>query len=112
VAELELLDEEPVMEIDLAHERRRLASAFEDEQLLSTGIGRRFRELLVRQVPTAIIADLIAFNFLEDMDLKQSLLADCDVRRRVCRTVDAFKSLHSLLPATSPVDYCKNPSLN
>lgn len=112
VAELAPLRERPAMEIDLADERRRLASLFDDERLLATGIGRKFRELLAGPVPTTRIADLIAFNFIEDVQLKQCILADGDVRRRVGRVVDAFESLHSALQAAAPVSRCADPSLN
>ena len=112
VAKLEPLVELPVMEIDLANERRRLSDLFDDGRLLATGIGRRFRELLAAPIPTADIADLIAFNFLEDVQLKQSLLAEGDVRRRVGLIVDAFESLHSVLQAAVPVDFLKEPGMN
>jgi hypothetical protein len=94
VAELQPLAEEPVIEIDLAD------------------IGRRFHEMLAGPIPTAIIADLVAFNFLEDVALKQSLLADGNVTRRVARVVNAFEAMHSLLQCASPALYCKDPSLN
>ena len=112
LAELRPLIDEPVMEIDLADERRQLALAFEDERLFRTGIGRRFHELLNGPVPTATIADLIAFNFLEDINLKQSLLAECNVRSRVSRTVRSFIRLHSLLRQSAPASFCREPSLN
>jgi len=112
VAELKPLVDEPVMEIDLADERRRLACTFEDERLLETGIGRRFHEMLNGHIPTATIADLVAFNFLEDINLKQSLLAECDVRRRVSRTIRAFTKLQSLLHEFAPANFCNDPSLN
>ena len=112
IAELRPLVEEPVMEIDLADARRRLIDTFQDPQLLATGIGRRFHEMLAGHIPTAIITDLIAFNFLEDVALKQSLLADCNVARRVGRVVDAFETMYSVLRSAAPTSFCSNPSLN
>lgn len=112
VASLQPLVEEPAQEGELADERRRAASVFQSEQMAASGIARRFRELLAGPVSTATIADLIAFNFLEDVSLKQSLLADCDVRRRVARTIDAFESLYSHLQLAAPMHFGKNPSLN
>jgi uncharacterized protein len=112
VAELQPLDEAPVMEIDLAEARRRLIRTFQDARLLATGIGRRFREMLAGPIPTALIADLIAFNFLEDVALKQSLLADPDVARRVRRAVDAFEAMHSVLLCSAQSNFCTDPSLN
>jgi uncharacterized protein len=112
VAQLDPLVEEPVMEIDLADARRRLTDAFNDPRLLATGIGRRFHEMLAGHVPTAIITDLIAFNFLEDVGLKQSLLADAHPARRVARVVDAFEAMYSVLQSAAPTPFCPNPSLN
>ena len=40
---------------------------------------------------------LVAFNFLDHVPLKQSLLAACDVRRRVGRVVEAFELQYSHL---------------
>lgn len=97
LAELEPLIEEPADEADLADERQRLAMAFHDPRLRSTGIGRKFRQMLDEGIGTAIVSDLIAFNFLDDVPLRQSLLADCDVRRRVGRVVEAFESIYSHL---------------
>jgi uncharacterized protein len=73
-------------------------------------IGRQFRQLLTSALSTSDIADLIAFNFLSDMESKLSLLADCDVRRRVSRTVAAFEAIRPALEpaATSPA----KPNLN
>lgn len=112
IAALTALVERKVMEIDLAAERRRLVAAFAEDRLASTGMGRRFRDLLGGPVPTSDIADLVAFNFLEDISLKQSLLAECDVRARVHRIVDAFESFHSLVKSIASADFCHNPSLN
>lgn len=112
IAELRPLVETPVMEIDLADPRRRLAAIFEDPRLQAVGIARRFHEMLAGAVPTAIVADLIAFNFLDDVQLKQSLLADADVRRRVGRLVDAFEAMHSVLQAAAPLNFSADPSLN
>jgi ATP-dependent Lon protease len=97
VAELEHLSEERVDEAELIDDRRRLAMAFQDPRLRCTGIGRKFLQMLDGSIGTAIISDLVAFNFLDDVPLKQSLLGDCEVRRRVGRVVDAFESIYSHL---------------
>ena len=112
VANLQPLVETQVAEADLAHDRRRLLRALQTNGLLHTGIGRKFRQMLAEPIATADIADLIAFNFLDDVQLKQSLLADADVHRRVARTVEGFESVHFEIPSTSPVAFCKDPSLN
>lgn len=112
VAQLEPLVETPAMEIDLDEDRRRLLAAFEQGSLTETGIGQKFQELLQTSIPTAQIADLIAFHFLESIPLKQSLLAELDVRKRVTRIAEAFESDYSALQCAAPIDYCRDPSLN
>lgn len=110
IAELQLLVERPALEIDLEAQRRRLAEIFGQRSILATGIGRQFRHLLNGPLPTADIADLVAFNFLEDVSLKQTLLSEADVRSRVGQIVDAFEaSCSSLIPAFGTV---QDPSLN
>ena len=111
MAELEPLAEVAADEASLQPARRKLAHLFDDGTLLATGIGRQFRQIVSSPLPTADVADLIAFNFLEDVPLKQSLLADPDVRRRVNRTVDAFEAVRPALQPASPPSRPR-PSLN
>ena len=112
LAELRPLAETTVMEIDLDDERRRLAAVFENERLLATGIGRKFRELFDCPIATAELADLIAYNFLEDIRLKQMLLADGDVRRRVRLTTKALEAFQCALHRAAPLASGMNPGLN
>jgi len=111
VAELHPLKEEAAPEEELADERRRIEMLLDDSALLATAIGRQFRQLLASPLPTADVADLIAFRFLDSVLLKQSLLADADVRRRVRRTVDAFEALRMAAQA-GPFVFTRDPSLN
>ena len=102
VAELIPLEETPVMEIDLGGEREKLVSIFSEAEIGKTPVGRQFSQMLSSPLSTSDIVDLIAFNFLEDIELKQSLLADTDVRHRVGRTVRALEDLvPMLLPSPS-----------
>jgi Lon protease-like protein len=101
VAQLAPIDQTPVMEIDLTNSRRRLVEIFASGALAQTGIGRQFRQILGGPISTADVADLIAFNFLEDIPLKQSLLADPDVQRRVARTVDALDQMRPILESSA-----------
>jgi uncharacterized protein len=98
-ADLELLIEPPVMEIDLANERHRFSQMFGSSELSETSLGQQFARLLNGPIPTAEIADLAAFNFIEDVALKQALLAELDVRRRVARILSL---LDHLAPAFRP----------
>jgi Lon protease-like protein len=109
---LEAMNETGAMEIDLADERRRLESVFEAPILRLSSLGQKFKDLLAGPAPTAHIADLIAFYFIEDIHFKQSLLGECDVRTRVARVVENFESLHSALHAGCAVAAGRNPSMN
>lgn len=111
VAELERLDEPAVMEIDLADDRTRMTRLFERGPLARTPVGRQFNRLLSSALPTADLADLLAFTFLEDVWVKQSLLAEPDARRRVPRVLGA---LEALCPVVQPAyqQVAGDPSLN
>jgi len=91
VGRVEALEESPVLEIDLSAERQRLAEMFREELPAMEAVDKQFRQLLTGPVGTADIADLLAFNFLEDVGVKQALLQERDVRRRVGRTVEAMQ---------------------
>lgn len=110
LAELTRLEERPAPTSELAEERRRLISIFEHGTLLATGIGRQFHQLLSTPLPTADIADLVAFKFLDDVRLQQSLLSECDVLLRVRRIIEAFETHR---PALEPVAATiAKPSMN
>lgn len=109
-ARLEPLNETHVLDLDLEDERRRLCEVFEHSWLTNTGIGRQFRTLLSGPISTAAIADLVAFNFVEDFALKQSLLADPDVRHRVARLVESFEA--SCSAASPAYEMAHDSSLN
>ncbi|HUB26846.1 MAG TPA: LON peptidase substrate-binding domain-containing protein [Tepidisphaeraceae bacterium] len=96
VALLSPLDEIPALEIDLVRERQVMETIFSDGLL---GGGSQAQELFSRPIGTADIADLVAFRYLEDVQLKQSLLAERDVRRRVEQVV---RSLRGLAGAARP----------
>jgi Lon protease-like protein len=91
MAEIEPLEEAPVLEIDLEEERRRFASTFARAEWSQTSLAVQFRDIVSSGLTTAQVADLVAFNFLDDIPLKQSLLADGDVKRRVSRIIDALE---------------------
>ena len=93
VARLEPIAESNDLEIDLEDERRRLGRLFEAAGLGQTPVGRQFRQLLAGAAPTGDVADLLAFNYVEDAALKQSLLEEPDVRRRVRRVIEAVEAV-------------------
>jgi hypothetical protein len=85
------MSQTPVLEIDLMNQRQRLVEMFCAGPMASTLTGNQLRKMLASPLSTSEIADLIAFNVLEDTSLKQSLLADIDVRRRVARLLSALE---------------------
>lgn len=91
LAHLEPIRQTHDLEIDLAEERERLMRIFRPATLGGTPVGRQFRRLLSGTVRTADVADLVAFNYIEDVALKQSLLEEPDVRHRVRRIVDVVE---------------------
>jgi hypothetical protein len=99
LATLEPVAETGVMEIELEAERGRLAGMFERGPLASLATAAQFREIVAGPLPTSDVVDLVAFNLLDDVRLKQSLLGDGDVRRRIHRTLDAVAAMHPAIPA-------------
>jgi Lon protease-like protein len=110
-ADLDPLIETKVMEIDLTDHRQRLAEVLNERFSGLGGIVRQFRQMLSSPLPTADIADLAAFNLLEDATVKQSLLAETDVVARVGRVIRALKSVEIVKP-TAAVPRVDQPSLN
>jgi Lon protease-like protein len=110
IASVAQLPEIPAIEMSLDDQRARFT------ELLKTGMAgvlpgaNQFLQMLSSLLPTAAIADLIAFHLLDDVALKQSLLADADVRRRVMRTADALAALHP--PALARAKFTDGPSWN
>jgi Lon protease-like protein len=109
LARLEPLVEKAVMEIDLSDQRRRLQALLAEGSAFAPGLANQFRRLLTGPWATADVADLIAFNYLEDPRLKQSLLGDVDVEHRVERIVADMKALAARLP---PPGSLRPPNLN
>lgn len=97
VAGLELCEQVPAMEIDLGEQRRQMIQLFNEGALSKTTLARQFRQMLGGPFATADIADLVAFNLLDDVPLKQSLLAEQNVRCRVQRTVRELLKVDKML---------------
>jgi Lon protease-like protein len=111
-ATLQPLEQVPAMEIDLDDERRRLIDLFVESPLGALGAGRPFQQLVKSHLPTADVADLAAFTFLDDAAVKQSLLSNPNVKERVARTVEALQSVAAALPQVPGMPTSSNPSLN
>lgn len=93
VARLVPLEEIRAMEIDVEPERRRLAQLFTDGPFSTLSLACQFKKLLAGPLPTPDVADVLAFSFIEDVRLKQSLLAEADVRVRIARTIEGLEKL-------------------
>jgi Lon protease-like protein len=95
-AELAPLPETPVLEIDLAEQRRRLTQFFADNRVRESDVLKQLVRLMHSNMATAELADVFAYALIGDAAVKQQLLADGDVRRRV---TTAIRVLHELNPA-------------
>ena len=95
-AELEPLIEPPVLEIDLSNQRRRLVSVFSNGQFTHMPLCTKFLEMLSSATSTGDIADLIAFNLLDDLAVKQQLLSEPDPRRRAERVASLLETMQVL----------------
>jgi Lon protease-like protein len=94
-ARLKPLPETQIMEIDLSHERQRLEAALTQGLLAKVPMVKQIASLLPGPTRTADIADLVAFHVIDNLALKQSLLTDGDIRRRVNQLLSALNSLES-----------------
>lgn len=91
IGRVKAMEELPVLEIDLSAHRQRLVELFRQDMAGTELVDRQFRKVLAGPMGTAEIADLLAYNFLEDVGIKQSLLQEPDVRLRVERMVDEMQ---------------------
>jgi len=97
VGKLELLADADVMEIDLENERLRLTSMLSEGICANLPVVKQFRQMLTSTMPTAEIADLLAFNFIDDVHVKQALLSETDPRRRVERLIPILDEIRPIL---------------
>ena len=107
LVELLPLEQVPVLEIDLEPARQRIKNLFAESSLSRTAAGQQFARLVRSHLSTPEIADLAAFTFVDDVAIKQSLLAETDIRHRIERTIELLTTL-SEATTFSPV----NPSMN
>jgi Lon protease-like protein len=92
-ARLRAIEETPMLEIDLEQQRGQLLDLFSRGPLASSSAGRQFRELFDQPIPTAGLADLAAFHFIDDISLKQQLLAEEDVGARIRAILEALPAM-------------------
>jgi Lon protease-like protein len=77
----------------LATLRRQMIQLLDRGALADAPGARQFQRLLQTPMPSADIADLLAFTYLEDVWLKQSLLAEPNVPCRIERLLAALTAL-------------------
>lgn len=110
-ASLELIDDEPALTLDEESAvRRELIQRFAANPFAATNVGRQFQTLCERKTPAAHLVDLAAFNFIDDLAIRQSLLEEADPRRRaglVLRALDELRRVHTPAAASG-----HDPSLN
>jgi hypothetical protein len=79
---------------------------FRPSALGGTPVGRQFRELLAGPARTADVADLVAFNYVEDVALKQALLRGGG-RAAPDQAGERSRPKRTSLPSSSPT--CARP---
>ncbi|HEX8915412.1 MAG TPA: LON peptidase substrate-binding domain-containing protein [Humisphaera sp.] len=90
--------------------RDALRTIFTESSLAASPMGRKFAELVNGPVPVNDLADLVAFNFLDEIPLKQQLLAETDVARRLSLLVRSLRAVAGPV-GTSNARFAR-PSLN
>lgn len=99
VAKLRPLAELAADESDLVTHRQVFSSLLENGPLAQTTLAKQFREMLQRGMPMSTISDIAAFALIDDVQLKQQLLAELDIRARVDRTLEALVAAATQLTA-------------
>lgn len=107
---LEPLAEQAVHEMDVTPMRDQLIEMFTRDVFAQTGLANQFLQMLSSDWPTAAVADLLAFSYLDDVSVKQALLGEPNPLARVQRTIHELDRLRPRLrPKTRGV---QPPSLN
>jgi Lon protease-like protein len=77
----------------LAQARQRLSELFVRGPFARTSLAEQIHRILASDLATEEVADLIAFAYFDDTMLKQSLLQETDVARRLQRTIAELEAL-------------------
>jgi len=112
LAELRRIEIVEASEENLSYWRQRLFGLFAAGPLASMAVGKQFRNMIASGWECVDLADMAAFTFLDDIRLKQSLLAEPDVLSRVTRTVEALEQMAATLPKVMSIARNVDPSLN
>ena len=82
-ADLRAIACERAFEIDVAEARQKMRSLCRRPPIAGTPVGRQLERLFCSETPTVQLADVLAFDLVEDADERQRLLEERDERRRV-----------------------------
>ena len=82
-ADLHPMPSKKAFEIDLGTARERMKQLCRRPPIAGTPAGEHLEKLFAGPAPTAQLADVLAFDLLEDLDARQALLEELDERRRV-----------------------------
>lgn len=99
-AEIEPLAERRVFDVDLAEQRDSLVQIVHRSELMDTTLGRELSRLLDGPLCTADLADICAFNLIDDVAAKQRLLEESDVNYRVREIVRSVAAAHPPRPTS------------
>ena len=106
-AELEPVVEPPCLELDLSNQRRHLISIFSNGRFSSVPLCQKFLEMLGSHVSTTDIVDLVGFNLIDEVHVKQQLLSEPDPRKRANRVVGILERMQ-ILSTPSDEDFDAN----
>jgi Lon protease-like protein len=120
LARVRTIEEVPATTQVLRAQRQQLIELFSSQPVAATVMARQFMKILATPMSTPEIVDLAAFTFIEDAVVKQSLLAEADVARRIAASIELLEqAVRSIslepgvvqAPSTTAARY-RNPSLN
>lgn len=82
-ADLHPIHCERAFEIDVADARQKARALCRRPPIEGTPVARQLEKLFCSEVPTVQLADVIAFDLVEDVEQRQRLLEETDERKRV-----------------------------
>lgn len=95
-AEVELLPQKSPPEAALTGVRRQMLELMSRGILAQAEAAKAFRKLLSGGTSTAIIADMLAFHFIDHIGIKQRLLEEIDVARRLAIVMSVLQSMSAV----------------
>src|SRR4051812_4002560 len=110
LAVLQPLEESVANPEEIADRREALQAAFLESAYAQTPLGEKFGELITSTLPTGDLVDLMAFHFVEDVAVKQQMLVETNLARRMKQLEKALEPLTAAAWAGRKV--FSKPSLN